>query len=89
MDAKAQKYQQLWAPSAPKLQDVRELFRQIRVRAVDEPLPQLEVMDVTRAASRMKAKAGMGIDMVTPTDYQRLPVEGQAELLLILEAVEA
>eukprot|EP00959_Pyramimonas_sp_CCMP1952_P049912 1042989-Pyramimonas_sp.AAC.1 len=37
----------------------------------------------------MKAKAGMGIDMVTPVDYQRLPVEGQAELLLILEAVEA
>eukprot|EP00959_Pyramimonas_sp_CCMP1952_P289996 6065256-Pyramimonas_sp.AAC.1 len=66
MDTKAKTYQQLWAPTAPKMQDVRELFRVIRERAVEEPLPHMEVADISRAASRMKAKAGMGIDMVTP-----------------------
>eukprot|EP00959_Pyramimonas_sp_CCMP1952_P206729 4323520-Pyramimonas_sp.AAC.1 len=44
---------------------------------------------VLKAAGQMKAKAGLGIDRLTPVDIQRLPAAGVAELVHIFEAVEA
>ena len=89
MDVKGRAFQKLWAPVPSDLAAVKEILRQIRVEAADEPLPQITTDMVLKAAAQMKPKAGLGIDRLTPVDFQRLPSAGLAELVLMFEAVEA
>ncbi|CAK0836733.1 unnamed protein product [Prorocentrum cordatum] len=60
--------------------EVREIFRTIRVAAEMEPLPPIQVDQIYASAKAMKAKAGMGVDMLSPVDFQRLPGPAIAEL---------
>eukprot|EP00959_Pyramimonas_sp_CCMP1952_P251040 5246873-Pyramimonas_sp.AAC.1 len=48
----------------------------VRSRAEVEQLVPLDVADVRAALARMKARAGLGIDRLSPTDIERLPDEG-------------
>eukprot|EP00959_Pyramimonas_sp_CCMP1952_P378069 7919716-Pyramimonas_sp.AAC.1 len=36
----------------------------------------------------MKGRAGMGVDMLSPLDFERLPDEALAELVLLYQACE-
>eukprot|EP00959_Pyramimonas_sp_CCMP1952_P161664 3380573-Pyramimonas_sp.AAC.1 len=44
--------------------------------------------DVREAASKIKARAGIGVDQLAPLDIQKLPPEGHDALTSIPNAVE-
>ena len=88
IDFKRKKFQLLWAPKPIDRGDAQETFRKIREDAQFCSLPPLEADMLSQAAKRIKPKAGLGVDRITPVDYQRLPAAALAELTLILQAVE-
>eukprot|EP00959_Pyramimonas_sp_CCMP1952_P073570 1537634-Pyramimonas_sp.AAC.1 len=55
---------------------------------MEEDLPVISVSDVRRAVRQMKAKAGREVDMMIPTDFERLPGSVLAELATLFEAWE-
>ena len=63
--------------------EVCALFAEIQAARDDEQLSPLSPERVLRATKLMKARAGQGIDQMSPVDIQRLPGEGfwQAALL--------
>eukprot|EP00959_Pyramimonas_sp_CCMP1952_P382421 8013281-Pyramimonas_sp.AAC.1 len=80
LDQKAVAFRKLWAPRPPDLGEVREIFRLIREEAKWDSLPDITVEQVYRSTRSMKAKAGLGVDMMSPIDFQRLPCPAIQEL---------
>ena len=60
----------------------------IREHAVVEDLPPITVAAVRGAARAMKAKAGLGIDRLSPVDVERLPDAALEELCDLYHMIE-
>eukprot|EP00959_Pyramimonas_sp_CCMP1952_P376284 7881781-Pyramimonas_sp.AAC.1 len=64
------------------------MFNIVREATTFEQLVPLEPQQIRKAASRMKAEAGMGIDQLSPIDVERLPESGMHDLAQLYEAIE-
>ena len=58
----------MWAPDPYNADELADIFHQVRMAAHVEQLVPLEVHDIRQAARRMKARAGQGIDQISPVD---------------------
>ena len=88
MDEKAKKWRSLWGPQPLDRDGTCRIFDDIRAAALQEPLEPLEPERVGRARHSMKAKAGLGVDQLSPLDMERLPFAGLVELTALLNACE-
>eukprot|EP00959_Pyramimonas_sp_CCMP1952_P430648 9019371-Pyramimonas_sp.AAC.1 len=73
---KAKKWHQLRSPGDVSLDSLGQLFDRIRAAAEDDQLPVLTCDRVEAALENTKARAGQGVDQLSPTGMQRLPPEG-------------
>eukprot|EP00959_Pyramimonas_sp_CCMP1952_P201502 4213570-Pyramimonas_sp.AAC.1 len=76
VDRKVLRYHKLWHSEVASWDGILATMGTVRSRAEVEQLVPLDVADVRAALSRMKARAGLGIDRLSPTDIERLPDEG-------------
>eukprot|EP00959_Pyramimonas_sp_CCMP1952_P132505 2770838-Pyramimonas_sp.AAC.1 len=60
----------------------------VRQMGMVEQLVPLSVADLRQALRRMKARAGLGADQLSPVDLERLPDEGLEDLCQLFLAVE-
>eukprot|EP00959_Pyramimonas_sp_CCMP1952_P197376 4127665-Pyramimonas_sp.AAC.1 len=67
---------------------VQHTFQQVREAAQDDVLPPISVEDIRAALRQMRPRAGLGVDMLSPGDFGRLPDSALAELALLFEACE-
>eukprot|EP00959_Pyramimonas_sp_CCMP1952_P040235 841158-Pyramimonas_sp.AAC.1 len=73
VDRKVVRYHRPWHSGVTTWDGVLATMETIRSRAQVGQLVPLEIPDVRAALSRMKARAGLGIDRLSPTDMERLP----------------
>eukprot|EP00959_Pyramimonas_sp_CCMP1952_P329707 6903245-Pyramimonas_sp.AAC.1 len=88
IDAKATKWHELWYDSEFSIDEICTAFANMREWARIQGLAPIDGDDVRSAAARTKARAGLGVDQLTPLDIQRLPPEGHEALAGILNLVE-
>eukprot|EP00959_Pyramimonas_sp_CCMP1952_P170968 3572827-Pyramimonas_sp.AAC.1 len=89
MGHNAKTFKSMCAPSPPDAGEIREVFRIIRGAAQHDSLPELTPDLVYASAEAMKAKAVLGVDVLSPVDYQRLPLAAMTELTDILRSAES
>eukprot|EP00959_Pyramimonas_sp_CCMP1952_P221011 4620555-Pyramimonas_sp.AAC.1 len=70
-------------------QQVFETFRVIRGEAVFNEQEPIQADDAYAAAAKMSARAGLGVDMFTPVDFQRLPRIAISEMASFLQSIES
>eukprot|EP00959_Pyramimonas_sp_CCMP1952_P456417 9473137-Pyramimonas_sp.AAC.1 len=88
IDAKSKHWHSFRSPSVLNEEEVLDTFHSIHQVAMEEDLPIISVSDVRHAVRQMKAKAGLEVDMMTPTDFETLPDSAMAELAVLFEACE-
>ena len=59
---------------------IQDAFRIAKDRAEIEPLPSITGDDTRKAARKMKAGTGLGIDRMMPVDFERRPSAALDEL---------
>eukprot|EP00959_Pyramimonas_sp_CCMP1952_P299336 6260799-Pyramimonas_sp.AAC.1 len=69
IDKKVQRWHSLWQSSSASYEDILHACELIRQHAQVEQLEQLAVQDLRRALAKTKARAGMGVDRLSPTDF--------------------
>eukprot|EP00959_Pyramimonas_sp_CCMP1952_P215712 4512053-Pyramimonas_sp.AAC.1 len=89
MGHKAVTFKKLWAPRPPDAGEIGELFRIVREAAQCEALPELTPDLVYASAKAIKAKAGLGVDVLSPVDFQRLPLGAMIDFTDILGSAGA
>eukprot|EP00959_Pyramimonas_sp_CCMP1952_P158435 3313381-Pyramimonas_sp.AAC.1 len=88
VDQKAQPFIKLWAPHPLQEESVCQAFADVRAAAVLEPLEPLDIAGIRAAAHAMKPRAGLGVDVLTPLDFERLPDLALDELRGLYAVVE-
>ena len=73
LDHKASVWEQRWAPQEVSLEEVRELFDDLRDQAQFTELDPISVTDIRRALDRMRVGTGKGVDQLSVSDLARLP----------------
>eukprot|EP00959_Pyramimonas_sp_CCMP1952_P093975 1965818-Pyramimonas_sp.AAC.1 len=89
MDVKQAEFARLWAPVLMDKQQVVETFRVIREEAEFNELEPIQADDLYATAAKMSARAGLGVDMFTPVDFQRLPRSAISEMASVLQTIES
>eukprot|EP00959_Pyramimonas_sp_CCMP1952_P426145 8925808-Pyramimonas_sp.AAC.1 len=84
-----EEFTRLWAPVPMDKQQVFETFRVVREAAVFNELGPIQADGAHAAAAKMSARAGLGVDIFTPVDFQRLPRMAISEMASILQSIES
>eukprot|EP00959_Pyramimonas_sp_CCMP1952_P017987 381461-Pyramimonas_sp.AAC.1 len=80
IDHKVAKWQALWRSGSLAFQYIMDVCAIIRDHARIEQIEPLTIADLRQAAAAMRPKAGLGIDQMSPLDFDRLPDCAVAEL---------
>eukprot|EP00959_Pyramimonas_sp_CCMP1952_P438394 9178109-Pyramimonas_sp.AAC.1 len=88
VDHKVQTWHRLWAPEKVDVDGAAQLFQKSREAPETATLPTIEVSHLGMAVRRMKPRAELGVDRLTPADVQGLPQSARAELVDFSNQVE-
>eukprot|EP00959_Pyramimonas_sp_CCMP1952_P321390 6725326-Pyramimonas_sp.AAC.1 len=64
-------------------------MRDLHHAAREGPLPPIEQATIEGVVARLPSSKARGVDVLSPTDLQRLPSEGRAGFVSVLNAAEA
>eukprot|EP00959_Pyramimonas_sp_CCMP1952_P384074 8049296-Pyramimonas_sp.AAC.1 len=73
IDEKVKGWHKLWRAGDSDAQELDALLHQVREATQCDQMPPLTNEDVRGALRRMKARAGLGVDRLSPLGFERLP----------------
>ncbi|CAK0809774.1 unnamed protein product, partial [Prorocentrum cordatum] len=89
MNDRASKWRGLWQDPEVSLEDIQGQLQRTLEVAKEEDYPPVEQEEFDRALNSINGRKAIGVDVLSPTEVQKLPHEAREELRQLMNDAEA